>query len=242
MPKIGRNTPCPCGQEKKFKNCHGKTDQAFAELKEGMHEIGHSAMLPQSAQPHVSFSDPCPLCVEGESRTQVRQIGQTTGVSIGAHSSYAGEFDPLLPEFILHSVLGGAAEVACGLEPTMTTFEDLGQFPESMGFDFDDLRAELTHRGLWEQSRKYIKPCFELAVRDLRQHLPEFRRLALQLIEKRTLVGDDLAFTSFRREKLIIDAAELMGPEVKQAAQKKFSNPEKQKDTERQRTKDQSKH
>lgn len=24
FPKVGRNEPCPCGSEKKFKKCHGK--------------------------------------------------------------------------------------------------------------------------------------------------------------------------------------------------------------------------
>lgn len=24
MPKVGRNEPCPCGSQKKFKKCHGK--------------------------------------------------------------------------------------------------------------------------------------------------------------------------------------------------------------------------
>ena len=27
-PKIGRNDPCPCGSGKKYKNCHGKNEQA----------------------------------------------------------------------------------------------------------------------------------------------------------------------------------------------------------------------
>jgi hypothetical protein len=230
MPKIGRNDPCLCGEAKsKFKNCHGKTEKAFAEFKEGMHEIGHAAMLPKSAQPHVSFCDPCQLCSQDESTVEERKLGQTIGISTGAHTSYTGEFDPLLPEFILYSIMSGAAEVACGLEPTLMSFEDLGQFPASMGFDLQDLKEELPQKGLWEESHKYVKPCFDLAVREVEKHIAEFRKLALELIKKRTLVGDDLTFQSFRREELVEQAAELMGPEVVEAVRRKFKGNQQQK-------------
>jgi hypothetical protein len=110
------------------------------------------------------------------------------------------------------------------MKPELTSFEDLGRFPASMGFDLEDLKSELNQKGLWEESRKYVKPCFDLAVRELAKYIAEFRQLALELIKKRTLVGDDLTFGSFRREELIAQAAELIGPEVVEAVQIKFKS------------------
>ena len=38
MPKVGRNEPCPCGSGKKFKDCHGDSDEPVSHSVGGRNE------------------------------------------------------------------------------------------------------------------------------------------------------------------------------------------------------------
>lgn len=187
--------PCPCGSTKDFDHCHKQTGET---LFAAIHDIGHTVVLPANAGQHVSFWSPCPHC---------RDEGEAKAGSV-AHTSYSDDVAFTTYELFLYALAGGASEIACGVVPTMEKFE-FGDFPASMGHDFDDLRLDLEDRGIsWEAAKTNIAPCFLIVVEHLKKHAPEIRKLALQLMDKRSLTHEEVNFGFVDREQLLKDLEE----------------------------------
>lgn len=98
---------------------------------------------------------------------------------------------------------GGASEIACEVLPVFGKF-DFGEYPVSMGQDFEDLKADFESRDIsWEAVKTNIGPCFQVVVEHLKRRAPEIRKLALELIDKQSLTHEKVNFGLLNREQLL---------------------------------------
>ncbi len=197
MNELTSEYPCPCGSGSNFDACHGVSKLTEERLYAAIHEVGHASSLPANSGQHVSFLEPCPLCRDG---------AEASLYSL-AHTSYskATQFDPY--GLLLYGLAGGASEIVCGGVPASEKFE-FGEFPASMGNDFEDLRVDFEHRGIWEEAKTSIGPCFVLVVEHFKTYAPAIRGLALQLIDKQILTHEEVNFEFIDRDQLLVKMQE----------------------------------
>jgi len=115
--------------------------------------------------------------------------------------AFKDDFDFSILDLLMLAVAGGATEVACGLRPTYVSY-DIGEYPDGMLKDFDDLKADMTDREQWHEVIHLIAPCFQLVVEHCKEHVPLIQEHALKLLEHDSLTADQLDFGSFKREEL----------------------------------------
>jgi len=195
---IGRNEPCPCGKGRKFKHCCGRSADATHDLYAAVHEIGHASVLPKRAQPHVSFQNPCSLCA-GEERHQLAR----------AHTGFEAGLERTGLDEILYSLAGGAAEVACGLSPTVENTE-FGSYPASTGKDLLDLQNELDAE-MWDALKSLLHDCFNMLVSYFRELANRIWALSRELLDKRVLTSAELNFSFVDRRVLVRSLARVLG-------------------------------
>jgi len=185
---VSSRYPCPCGSAKDFDHCHKATGET---LFAAIHEIGHAASLPPDSHQHVSFLNPCPHCPD-EVEAKPWSL---------AHTSYSKEVQFSFFDQVLYTLAGGAAEVTCGCKSTSGTF---GDFPASMGHDFDDFKDYLKQQKYdFEDAAPYLSGWFAIVVNHLTKNVQQVRTLALELIDKRSLTHAEVNFEFLDREQLL---------------------------------------
>ena len=124
-----------------------------------------------------------------------------------AHTSYskATQFDPY--GLLLYGLAGGASEIVCGGVPASEKFE-LENFPQAWGTISRTLRVNFEHRGIWEEAKTSIGPCFVLVVEHFKTYAPAIRGLALQLIDKQILTHEEVNFEFIDRDQLLVKMQE----------------------------------
>lgn len=176
---------------------HAESKQfAFA-----VHEIGHAAFLPPDIWTHSSLLpvSSCPACIsEGEKDDTIGTSGESYG-----HTLYLG---PGLSGIrsVLYTIAGGAAEVACGIEPELMVFEGLGKYPIGMGSDFKVLGDDLEHYGggTIQEHADTLREIFDIAVIYIRPHGEALRKIAKILIQKGFLTKGEVDFSFIEYAKL----------------------------------------
>lgn len=58
MPKIGRNDPCPCGSNKKYKRCHGFSNHPFLSTEESKYALNRAQATQVQRQRQQGFGKP----------------------------------------------------------------------------------------------------------------------------------------------------------------------------------------
>lgn len=196
---FGRNERCPCGRGRKFKQCCGKDANSLHDLHAAVHEIGHAAVLPKVAKPHVSFANPCDLCAGDEGEQLSR-----------AHNGYAADVLLTAVDEIMYSMAGGAAEIACGLSPTLEMSE-FGMFPVSMGGDLPILKDRLNEGGLWEHAEPFLSVVFKAITAHFEEHKDTLWENARRFLDRRVLTSDDMDLQFLDREALLKKIGDVLG-------------------------------
>jgi len=106
---------------------------------------------------------------------------------------------------VLYTIAGGAAEVACGIEPKLMAFDGLGEYPIGMGGDFEVLSADLAFygAGTLQEHAALLRESFDSAVRHLRPHAEKMREIAKLLVEKGFLRNGEVDFSFVEYAKLV---------------------------------------
>ena len=149
-------------------------------------------MLPEDFEPHVSFMNPCQLCLDGE--------GEADSLAHVGHNSDRA-LDPI--EEIVYSLSGGAAEIACGLNPVQLQFP-YGGFPQSMGTDLSNLEAEMEAMGVpWDVLGPALPSAFELICQSFQPHRDRLVSLAGRLLSEGELQAINSPLTLLNRQQVL---------------------------------------
>jgi hypothetical protein len=189
---------CPIHSGQKFKHCCGNSSDSTQDFYAAFHEIGHAWVLPARTRPHVSFKNPCDLCLGDEGQ----QISR-------AHTGYNPGPGLTPVEEILYSLAGGAIEEACGLLPRHERFSH-GSFPASMGNDLENLEDELPPE-IWDALQPHLNSCFKLLVSHFQSETDEIKSVALEFLTARALTSEQLQRVLTDRAKLLNEVAEVLG-------------------------------
>lgn len=195
---IERNKPCPCGEQKKFKQCCGRSADATHDLFAAVHEVGHASLLPKRARPHVSFQNPCSLCAGYEGNQLSR-----------AHNGYSVGTELTGIDEILYSLGGGAAEVACGLAPVMQNSE-FGSYPASMANDLQNLNHELKGER-WDATAPLLRDLFMMLVAHFQKNVEHIWIVARRFLRKKVLTSDEINVDFIDRDTLVRNVAMRLG-------------------------------
>ena len=125
-----------------------------------------------------------------------------------AHTGYDTSKELTGVEHILHSLAGGAAEMACGMSPT-NQLSEFGRYPSSMYTDLCDLRDQL--RDSWEDTHPVLPTCFEEIVHHFRGKSAQIWGVAQRFLDKRELTSNEMDFSFIDREALLQKLARALG-------------------------------
>ena len=100
MAKVGRNDPCPCGNGKKFKKCHGAHKQPATKLPTGPTQAVFEALMRRTQAKQVQT-----VRQQGHGRPIISNMFKGTRfVAVGKEVAY-GPWK-IFPDFLLHYVRG----------------------------------------------------------------------------------------------------------------------------------------
>ena len=199
--KIGRNDPCPCGSDKKFKKCHGRDADSVQRFTIAVHEVGHAVSLSAAhGKVHVSRQRPCSLCLDESEASD----------SSSAHTGYTNVVSTHPVDEIVYSLAGSAAEEALDMKPN----------PLGSSGDWADLEAELRGRGTWLQDQPDLPAAYRYIVNHYRNHAETIRQLAVRF-EDAGLLEVDVPCCD--RDELTLRVAKLMRYEDYEATVKKLN-------------------
>jgi|SRR5271157_1175834 len=167
-----------------------------------LHEIGHAALLPPDIWTHSSLLpvSTCPACTsEGEEDESVGTSAESSGHTFYREPGIEGM------QSVLYTIAGGAAEVACGIEPELMVFEGLGEYPIGMAGDFKVLSDDLAYSGggNLQEHAVGLREFFDLAVSHIKPHAEKMREIAKLLVEKGFLRNGEVDFSFVEYAKLV---------------------------------------